>query len=63
MIRAIILNTINLDLMTIKNYLRGDLKNMFCHFSKRRWTFEIILLVKASDLCVLHPIWVGGMIF
>ena len=50
----------NIDFITTKkmkkNHLRGDLKNMFCHFSKRRWTFEIIFFVKVFYFCVLHPI-------
>ena len=30
-----------------KHHLRGDLKNMFCQFSKKRWTFEIIFFGKS----------------
>ena len=64
---AVILNTINIDFMTLffrkKIHLRGDLKNMFCHFSTRRWTFEIFFLVKVSYLCVLHSIRVGHFKF
>ena len=29
---------------------------MFCHFSKRRWTLEIIFFDKSVLFCVLHPI-------
>ena len=36
------------------NHIRLDLKNMFCHFSKRRWTLEIIFLVKVSYFCDIH---------
>ena len=47
----------NIDFITTKkmkkNHLRGDLKNMFCHFSKRRWTFEIIFFGKSVlFLCI-----------
>ena len=45
-----------------KNHLMGDLKNMFCHFSKRRWTFEIIFLVKVFYFCLLHTL-LGEVIF
>ena len=63
MICAVFLNTTNLDLMTLffktKIHLRVDLKNMFCHFSTRRGTFEIFFLEKVSYFCVLHSIQVG----
>ena len=67
-IRAVILNTINLDFMAIffpqKNHLRGEIKLAFCHFRQRRWTFEIFSFSK-SVLFLWHTpkiIW-GKYIF
>ena len=57
LIYAVISNTINLDFwrtkFTTEISFSGDLKLMFCHFSQRRWTFEIIFFGK-SVLLLWH---------
>ena len=40
---------------TFKKKLFSNKNCVFVHFSKRRWTSEIIFVINMSYFCVLHP--------